>query len=238
VNSIPWLEHGFKVVGSNTNAGAAIHEIREKKPDVVFSDLRMPGYNGLELIEQLKGSGVDAEYIMLSAFDEYDAVRNFFLLGGVDYLLKPLDQDNAAIVLEKLSRKLASKNDLTPTVAFVPSQSSGFDDLVKYVAANFNKKHNLVDLSERFSLNQTYICDLFSKQYGSTLIVFVTNLRMKEASRLILETDTPLKEVAVFCGYSNYHQFAKVFKLHFGIAPSQFRGRLQPTPAATAGRDQ
>ena len=223
VNSIPWLEHGFEVVGFNTNAHNAITEIIAKNPDVVFSDLRMPGCDGLELIERLKENGVSSEFIMLSAYDEYKAVRSFFLTGGVDYLLKPLDQDNAAIVLEKLSRKLASKHHQTPTVQFAPSQSKGFDDLIEYVTANFNKKHTLQDLSSRFNMNQTYICNLFSKHYESTLTMFVTNLRMREASRVILENEVPLKEIAIHCGYSDYHQFAKVFKLHFGKSPSQFR---------------
>jgi transcriptional regulator GlxA family with amidase domain len=57
--------------------------------------------------------------------------------------------------------------------------------------------------------------------------MFVTNLRMKEASRLIFENRVPLKEIAVFCGYADYHQFAKVFKLHFGKSPSQHRGEIK-----------
>jgi len=223
VNSIPWLENGFEVVGFNTNAAKAIKEITDLKPDVVFSDLRMPACDGVELIRRVKESYVDSEFIILSAYEDFKASREFFLMGGIDYILKPLDQNNATLVLEKLGRKLASKYNLTPTVQFVPSQSSGFDDLIKFVTANFNKKHTLADLSERFNMSQTYICDLFSKHYNSTLIIFITNLRMREAGRLTLETDTPLKEIAIFCGYSKYYHFCKVFKIHFGRPPSQYR---------------
>ncbi len=223
VSSIPWLEHGFEVVGYSTNPQTAISKITDMKPDVVFTDLKMPGCDGLELIGKLKDNGLKAEYIMLSSFDEFNAVRDFFLIGGVDYILKPLDQDNAALVLERLSRKLAAGNHLAPSVQFAPSQSQSFDDLVAYVIANFNKKHTLQGLSNRFNMNQTYICDLFSKLYDSTLTIFVTNLRMQEASRLIRENEVPLKEIAIHCGYSDYHQFARVFKLHFDKPPSQFR---------------
>jgi len=223
VNSIPWLENGFEVVGYNTNAITAIAEIMDKKPDVVLSDLRMPACGGIELIGRVKDMGLDAEFIMLSAFEDFKASREFFLMGGFDYINKPLDQNNAALVLEKLSRKLASKNNQTPTVQFVPSQSKGFDDVVTYVTDNFSKKHSLQDLSDRFSMSQTYICDLFAKHYDSTLTIFVTNLRMKEASRLILGTDTPLKEIAIFCGYSKYYYFCKVFKTYFSKSPSQHR---------------
>ena len=222
-NSIPWLENGFEVVGSGTNGITAIAEIARLKPDVVFSDLRMPACDGIELIRQVREKGVDTEFVMLSAYEDFKASRDFFLMGGVDYILKPLNQDNAALVLESLSRKLAEKNSKTPTVAFVPSQSKSFDDVVTYVTANFSKRHTLKDLSDRFNMSPTYICDLFARHYESTLIIFVTNLRMIEASRLILETDTPLKEIAVFCGYPNYYHFGKVFKTHFGKSPSQLR---------------
>lgn len=223
INSILWLENGFEVVGSSTNAIAAIDEITALKPDVVFTDLRMPACDGIELIKRVKESAVDTEFIILSAYEDFKASREFFRMGGVDYIVKPLNQSDAALVLEKLGRKLASKNNQTPTVAFVPSQSTGFDDLVTYVTGNFNKKHTLKDLSDRFNLSQTYICDLFAKHYESTLIIFVTNLRMREASRLILETDTPLKEIAIHCGYSKYYYFGKMFKAHFGKSPTRHR---------------
>jgi YesN/AraC family two-component response regulator len=189
----------------------------------VFTDLKMPGCNGLELAAQLKESGAGSEFVMPSSFDEYQAVREFFLLGGVDYILKPLDHDTAALVLEKLSRKLTSNHNLIPTVQFVPSQSQMFDNLIQYVTERFNKKHTLRDLSRRFNINQTYICDLFSKQYNSTLTIFVSNLRTREAARLILENEVPIKEIAAFCGYRDYHQFAKAFKMYHGAPPSKYR---------------
>jgi len=223
INSIPWLEHGFAVVGSGTNAQIAIAEITAKKPDVVFCDFKMPLCDGIKLIERVKENHADAEFIMLTAYEEFEICRKFFRMGGFDYILKPLNQDDAALVLESLNRKLTSKQNKTPVVRFTPSQSSGFDDLVNYVTANFNKKYTLDELSKRYNMNPTYICDLFSKQYDSTLTIFVTNLRMKEAGRLIAGSNTPLKEIAAFCGYQDYHRFCKVFRANFGKSPSQYR---------------
>lgn len=222
-NTVPWLDNGFEVVGFNTSSQAALAEITEVKPDVVFCDLRMPKVDGLQLIEKLIESGVSSDFVMLSAFNDFDACREFFRLEGIDYFLKPLDQDNAAEVLERISRKVAKKHRQTPAVAFVPSQSKSFDDLVAYVIANFNKKITLKDLSQTFNMNQNHICNMFSKHYESTLIIFITTLRMKEASRLMLETDAQLKEIAIHCGYQSYHHFCAVFKTHFGKPPTEYR---------------
>ena len=223
INSIPWLENGFKVIGFNTNPHAAVVEIADKKPDVVICDLKMPGCDGIELIRRIKESSLRTEFVMLSAYPEFEASREFFLMGGVDYILKPLDKNNASLVLEKLSRKLAVKNHKNPSIQFVPSQSKNFDDLVAYVAANFNKKLSLKELSRVYNMSPTYICDLFAKNYESTLTIFITSLRMKEAGRMILEADVPLKEISSFCGYPNYYHFCKVFKAYYGMAPSEYR---------------
>jgi len=223
ISTVAWLENGFNVIGFNIESEIAITEIIDKKPDAVFCDLKMPGCDGIEMIKRIKENGVNTEFIMLSAYAEFEASREFFLMGGLDYILKPLDQDNAGLVLEKISRKIADKHNQIPSVQFVPSQSINFDDLIRYVTENFNKRHTLNALSEKFNMNPTYICDLFSKHYESTFKIFITNLRMKEASRLILDTDTPLKEIAVFCGYSNYYYFCKVFKEHFSKSPTEHR---------------
>ena len=223
LDNIDWLENGFEVVGFSTAPQSAHKEIVDKKPDVVFCDLKMPVWDGIELIRQIKASGVTAEFIILSAHAEFEASREFFLMEGFDYILKPLDRDNAALVLEKLSRKLAAKHNQTPTTRFVRSNSKNFDSLVDYVIKNYNKKLSLNELAQLFSLSPTYICSLFGKHYDSTLTMFVSTLRMKEASTLISETDTPLKEVASVCGYPNYHHFCRVFKAHFGKPPSTYR---------------
>ena len=223
VTSIPWLEHGFEVVGQNTDPKAALSEIVAIKPDVVICDLKMPVWDGNELIKRIKESGITAEYIMLSAYAEFEASREFFLMDGFDYILKPLDRDDAALVLEKLSRKIAAKQNQTPTVRFVPSLSKSFDRLVAYVSENYCEKNTLGELSESFSISQTHICSLFAKHYGSTLTIFVTNLRMEEARKLVSQTDTPLKIVSTLCGYTNYQHFCRVFKGHYGTPPSTYR---------------
>jgi YesN/AraC family two-component response regulator len=227
ITSIPWLENGFEVIGFNINPKTALAEIIDLQPDAVFCDLKMPGCGGIELMRQIRENGVDTEFIMLSAYGEFEASRSFFLMDGFDYILKPLDQYSAGLVLEKISRKLAAKNNWKPSVQFVPSQSVHFDDLVAYITANFNKRHSLKSLSGLFHLSPTYICDLFAKNYESTLTIFITSIRMREAGRLILEKDVPLKEISSFCGYPNYYHFCKVFRAHYGMAPSSYRDSVE-----------
>ena len=93
INTIPWLENGFEVIGFNTNPQSALKEIFDKQPDVIFCDLTMPGCDGIELIKLIRENNVKTEFILLSAFAEFEASRSFFLMDG-----------NAALGLTSLIR--------------------------------------------------------------------------------------------------------------------------------------
>lgn len=227
IATVSWPENGFEVVGSATNPELAVAEICDIKPELVFCDLKMPGMDGIALMKLLREKNIDCEFIMLSAFGEFEASRKFFLMDGFDYLLKPLEAQEAELVLERVSRRLAEKDHLTPSTAFVPTQTDVFDELISYVTENFCKKHTLASLSARFNISSSYICSLFSKHYGSTLTIFLTDLRMRAAAKMLCESGAALKEIAVDCGYSDYFYFCRVFKSHFGVSPTEYRQKCQ-----------
>ena len=222
VGTVPWMDNGFEVAGYSSSPHTALEQIPELRPDVVFSDLKMPAMDGIEMIRTLRDRGVYCEFVMLSAFGTFQNSRAFFLLEGFDYILKPLQQDEIQIVLERLSGKLASR----PGTAALPEMrgvNSAFKKLVAYITENFRQKHTLSQLSARFNLNENYICNLFSKHYNSTLTRFMTELRMREALRMMNQTEKAFKEIAVDCGYSDYYYFCKVFKEYYGASPTQYR---------------
>ncbi len=225
--AVSWAENGFEVIGSNTNPQTAIAEITALRPHLVFCDLRMPGMDGIALIKKLREDGVDCEFIMLSAFGEFEASRSFFLMEGFDYLLKPLTRQDAEIALERLSRKISAKENLKPSTAFKQTNTKAFDEMVAYITKNFNKKYSLEKLGAQFNISPNYICALFSKHYQSSLTVFLTNLRMKEAARLIAETDMTFKQIAVECGYADYFYFCKVFKGYYNASPTEYRQGIE-----------
>lgn len=226
-NAVLWQENSFEVIGMHTNPRKAIDEIRTLRPDVVFTDLKMPILNGIEVVSQLQKHNIEAEFVMLSAFSEFEDARNFFLLNGFDYLLKPLQSGEIEMLLEKLGRLLSSREGIVSLEQSVESKSKNFDGLVLYLRENYNKKHTLASLSAQFHISPNYICNLFSKHYHATLTMFITDLRMREASRQIKETQLPFKEIAITCGYMDYVHFCKVFKNHFSVSPSQYRKQQQ-----------
>jgi two-component system LytT family response regulator len=90
----------LQVIGSNERASLAVKEINEKKPDLIFLDINMPGLNGFELLEQLDEA---PEVIFVTAYDEF-AIKAFEV-NALDYILKPVNPDRLKDAVLKLEKK-------------------------------------------------------------------------------------------------------------------------------------
>ena len=94
-----------EIVGETQKSREALELIRRTKPDVVITDIRMPGMNGLELVEELKKEFQDMDFIMVSGYQDFEYAYQALKLGVCEYLLKPVKQEELRQTLEKLVRK-------------------------------------------------------------------------------------------------------------------------------------
>jgi len=86
-----------QVVGEAVDGPSALKEIREHRPDLVFLDIDLPGFNGFEVLRKLDRQPI---VIFTTAFDQH--ALDAFKTRAVDYLLKPIDADALARTFEKL----------------------------------------------------------------------------------------------------------------------------------------
>jgi YesN/AraC family two-component response regulator len=212
-------ECGFQMVGSSTDPAKAAKEIIVLNPDVVFTDLVMPGCFGIDLMEELQEKGVACEFVIVSAYPQFEESRRFFLLGGFDYILKPISSHNLQQLLIRLAGKLAEKGTDLP----IGTPSPELNKIIAGLRENLGQKHTLEALAETHHTTATHICWLFSNYLGTTFVAFITRLRMEEAARLLRETPKDIKEIAILCGYKDYFYFCRVFRKHHLCTPSAFR---------------
>lgn len=93
---------GVEVIAECANVPDAVRKINELEPDVVFCDIEMPDFSGLELLSFFKE--VNFELIFATGYSEY-AIQAFEM-SAVDYLLKPIQIDKLEIAIERLKNKL------------------------------------------------------------------------------------------------------------------------------------
>lgn len=96
---INWGEFHAELVGEAGRGDEILEILETKEADLLITDIRMPGRDGLYVLSQVQGMYPNLETIVISAYDEFDYVKQALKAGSVDYILKPVDPDelNAAI---------------------------------------------------------------------------------------------------------------------------------------------
>ncbi|MEK3889539.1 response regulator transcription factor [Bacillus sp. FSL K6-3431] len=89
---IQWESLGTNLIGTAKNGMEAFRIIEEQQPDIVISDIKMPGMNGLELVKKTNAVYPDIRFIMLSGFAEFDYAKQAMQYGVKHYLLKPCNE--------------------------------------------------------------------------------------------------------------------------------------------------
>ena len=103
---IDWEYHGFELIGVTTNPEQALAIYKTHRPDLVISDVKMPGLNGLELGDAIREYGGNTHILFLSAYKNFDYVKQAIRLGIDDYNLKSdLEEDGFLRKILKLKEE-------------------------------------------------------------------------------------------------------------------------------------
>lgn len=89
---------------------------------------------------------------------------------------------------------------------------------------HYQEDLSLDELAEILAVNASYLSYIFKKETGSTVVQYLTSLRMEQACRLLKNRpDLTLEEIALQSGYNSTTYFHKIFRSRFGISPRQWQ---------------
>lgn len=143
---------------------------------------------------------------------------------------------NSSLVTDDLTNQLYIKSSLLYIFAtlsahglFVPTERN-FDKRVEsiktalsFIKENYHSKIYISDIAGQVNLNEQYFCRLFKKAIGHSPIEYINEYRIKQAKRLLEETDLQVMEVCLECGFSNMGNFLQEFRKRTGTTPLQYR---------------
>jgi AraC-like DNA-binding protein len=92
-----------------------------------------------------------------------------------------------------------------------------------YLAAHYEKRCSISGLARQAGINQMKLKSGFKQLFGTTVFSYLTDIRMQEAKRLLLDEKMYVAEVADIMGYSHPHHFTAAFKKKFGLVPKDLR---------------
>ncbi|MCK9478964.1 MAG: response regulator [Firmicutes bacterium] len=108
--TIDWNAYGFEIVGEAVNGIEGYEQYLKFKPDIIITDIRMKKMDGLQLIRKLRETACfDAEIVILTAFDEFNYVREALDGGAGAYILKPIKEQELITIMQKLKSRLTER---------------------------------------------------------------------------------------------------------------------------------
>ena len=107
-----YLSHiGYKVLKAE-NGEEALSKFRVFVPDIILTDIKMPGMDGLELLKRIKREDAETEVIMITGHGDMDLAINSIRNDAVDFLIKPINDDALEIALKRAQDRLEMKRKL------------------------------------------------------------------------------------------------------------------------------
>jgi len=141
---IDWASLETQLVGTASNGVDAFEKVKELQPDIVVSDIRMPGMDGLELVAAVHRSYPSIRFVLLSGFGEFDYASRAMQYGVKHYLLKPTNENKIAEALKEIVTELESDQQRE---RFVSTIKQGLQKAIPHVKQQVLKE---------FVTNKTY----------------------------------------------------------------------------------
>lgn len=222
----------FTVISEEYSVDKCIENLPNNKPDIIFTDIKMPGKSGIELIRYLSNNNKDIVVIVVSGFDDFEYVREAFIYGVEDYILKPVNPTKFLNLLNSLSVKINNKNlkiGNNPADAIDCNRSTSVSekmvyDIEAYIKNNLTQDISISAVCSHFAISQPYLSKIFKKYKACTYNDFLINVKINKAKQLLRDRpDLLIGTIAELSGFTDQFYFSKVFKSTENTTPSEYR---------------
>lgn len=141
---------------------------------------------------------------------------------------KELEKINNAARLHDLRRVMQVILDehIPSGEGYRDGMPKAIEEVVRMIHTRYQTDLSLEWLAKQVYLSPSYLSYLFKKEKGISINKFITMYRMEKAKELLLTTNRKIIDISQDVGYSNFPYFSSLFKSHYGVSPSQYRGDI------------
>ncbi|SRR6056297_27877 len=199
------------IVGYAVSGDGVLAIIEKLKPDIVYLDIKMPVYNGIEVMKRVKkmykGS---VDFIVITAYSQFEYAQASLRLGAKDILLKPIDTKQFLATMQRV-------------VGYRYTDNQIFNEILEYISCNYRDNMELSECARLHFTTSNQISKMFKRYFNTNFSTYVNDLRINKAKELLKETDMTIQEISDEVGYNNLNYFYRKFKTSNGVTPSIFR---------------
>ncbi|MCF8020700.1 DNA-binding response regulator [Petrocella atlantisensis] len=245
VLTTPWQEFGCEVIGEAKDGLEGYNLIKKLKPDIIITDVSMPVMDGIEMIRKLDDE-LEAEFIIISGFNDFNYAQQAIKLGVKDYLLKPIDDEDFYFTLKKVVKVIEERKEQIKQLErqvlieegktelfYEESYDNNYDGrkryvtkAVKWIEEHYQEGIAIGEVAEALEISESYLSRLFKKYTDYTFVEFLTDYRLKMAIQLLRDHTIKVYEVSEKVGYNDPKYFSILFKKKIGVTPMEFKNNL------------
>ncbi|HHV11510.1 MAG TPA: response regulator [Clostridiales bacterium] len=238
---VDWSKLDINQVHIANSAEQARRILAQQKIDIILCDIEMPQEDGIRFIRWLRERNEEVRCIFLTCHADFSYAQEALRLGSSDYLVKPVSyeklEDCLSRVIEDINRKKEEKRILKYGEIYLEHKSKDIEEkagtkksskeiaeeVARLILQNIKEDLSVEFLARQVYLNPDYLTKLFKKEMGCSIVNYIIRERLCLASRLLIDTDASINEIAVEVGYPNYSHFTKMFRQLFGVTPTVYR---------------
>ena len=227
---VDWETYHCQVAATACDARSGAEAIRLHRPDILFTDIKMPGEDGLTMLAGLKGEFPRMQIAVLTGYRDFEYAQRAIRLGVSRFLLKPskMDELTEALtymtgVLDRLPPETGEAED--PGEQELSANSFLVRQAQAYIAEHCDQRLSLQDVADHCFVSQWHLSKLLNKHLGQPFYDLLNAERIRRAKELLENPALRISEVAEQVGYADTAHFSRVFKKLEGVSAGEWRNR-------------
>lgn len=222
-----FLEDYFKVITAKSGE-LALAAMEDIVPDLIISDVSMPGISGIEFTKNIK-EDPQKQHIpvfIMTAYIDRDYQMESVLSGADAFFTKPI---NEALLLAQINNSLKKSLDIQNTKAKQSTEDVSFLEKVqKIIEDNLqNPEFEIQDLSKQLKMSKTTLSRKLKAETQLSPSAFIRDVRLESAVDLIRTKKFNILEIAAYVGFNSTSYFIRTFKTKYGVTPNEYREQMK-----------
>ena len=229
--TVPWERMDCKVVGSALEAETAEREIRKMRPDLIITDISMPGRDGLQMVESLADIP-GPEFIIVSAYPKFEYAFRAIKLKTADYFVKPFDDEEFYRAIERVVERINARQRDSAGALCPPGSHSGhahnnyIEEALQYIDDHYAEALSAASVAKALFVSESHLSKCFRRELNTSFKEYLNYVRIRKAMHLLRTTDFKIYEVSDRTGFDSPKYFATIFRKLVGITPTQYRNSV------------
>lgn len=225
---VRWADYNCQVVGTACDAEEGTRLIRELQPHILFTDIRMPGRDGLAMVAALRSEYPDMQVAILTGYRDFAYAQEAIRLGVTRFLLKPSKMEEIKEALTAMVERL----DKNPIHEDEEGQNRNAGSFIVNQALGFMEKHyaeklTLQAVADCCYVSQWHLSKLLNKYAEKSFYDILNAIRIQKAKELLADPKLKIGQIGELVGYADTAHFARTFRKLEGMSANEYRNTIR-----------